>query len=349
MIQRVDGLRVKKTATSTGTTEYTLHGKNIVHMTQGSNTLHFYYDAQDKPCIVIFNGTAYGYLYNLQGDVAALVNGSGTKVVEYGYDAWGKPTSRTGTLANTLGKIQPFRYRGYVYDEETGDYYLRSRYYRAGWGRFVSADAAISEYTTVNVTRSEHKALFVYCNDNPVGCIDSDGEWFHFLVGAVIGAVIGVVSSIVSGGDLVDVVISGVAGAAGGVLAASGAPMGWEIVGNAAISMASNAGQQVNHIIQGDSEEFDVGSMVFDGAVGAVAGALGGKGASNGNTAGIKASGNKLLKNGLFGITKKSWRYYATQAHRQGGDFVIHELAKSLRWSAGANAISAGKARLCLD
>ena len=52
-------------------------------MAQGNNVLHFYYDAQNRPAIVIFNGTAYGYLYNLQGDVVALVDGTGTKVVEY--------------------------------------------------------------------------------------------------------------------------------------------------------------------------------------------------------------------------------------------------------------------------
>ena len=50
-------------------TNYTLHGKNIVHMSDGSNSLHFFYDAQNKPAVVIFNGTAYAYLYNLQGDV----------------------------------------------------------------------------------------------------------------------------------------------------------------------------------------------------------------------------------------------------------------------------------------
>ena len=44
---------------------------------------------------------------------------SGAKVVEYTYDAWGKPLTKTGTLASTLGTVQPFRYRGYVYDEET--------------------------------------------------------------------------------------------------------------------------------------------------------------------------------------------------------------------------------------
>ena len=123
-----DGLRVQKVAVTTGTTNYTLHGKNIVHMTQGSNSLHFFYDAQDKPAVVLFNGTAYAYLYNLQGDVIGLIDSIGNKVVSYTYDAWGKMLSKTGTLASTLGTIQPFRYRGYVFDEETGLYYLQSRY-----------------------------------------------------------------------------------------------------------------------------------------------------------------------------------------------------------------------------
>ena len=89
-------------------------------MTGGSNTLHFFYDAQNKPAVVLFNGTAYAYLYNLQGDVIALVDANGSKVVEYKYDAWGNPLSKTGTLATTLGTLQLFRYRGYVFDEEIG-------------------------------------------------------------------------------------------------------------------------------------------------------------------------------------------------------------------------------------
>ena len=158
-----EGLRTKKTARSTGETEYILHGKNITHMTQDNHTLHFHYDAQGKPGIVIYDGAAYGYLYNLQGNVVALVNGSGTKVAEYTYDAWGKPTGKTGTMAGTLGTVQPFRYRGYVWDEETGLYYLRSRYYRAEWCRFVNADLVLS----IN--------LFCYADDTPVTRIDSNG------------------------------------------------------------------------------------------------------------------------------------------------------------------------------
>ena len=79
-----------------------------------------YYDAQNRPAVVDFNGTKYGYIVNLQGDVLGLIDSTGTEVVKYTYDAWGKVLSTTGSLASTLGTIQPFRYRGYVYDVETG-------------------------------------------------------------------------------------------------------------------------------------------------------------------------------------------------------------------------------------
>ncbi len=144
-VRNGNGLRVRKTVNGV-VTDYTLHGKNVVHMTQGNDVLHFY-DAQNKPAIVEYNGTKYGYVHNLQGDVIAIINGTGTVVVQYTYDAWGKPLSTTGTMANTLGKINPFRYRGYVYDQETGVFYLHNRYYTPMHCRFVNADVLIEENT----------------------------------------------------------------------------------------------------------------------------------------------------------------------------------------------------------
>ena len=68
-----NGLRVQKTVNDV-VTKYTLHGKNIVHMTSGSDELHFFYDAQNKPAVVVYNGTPYSYVKNLQGDVVALLD-----------------------------------------------------------------------------------------------------------------------------------------------------------------------------------------------------------------------------------------------------------------------------------
>ena len=168
-VYNADGLRVQKTVNGVAT-NYTLHGKNIVHMIKGNAELHFWYDAQNRPAIVEFNGTKYGYLYNLQGDVIGLIDSANTEVVKYTYDAWGKPLSVTGSLANTIGYYNPFRYRGYVYDVETGLYYLRSRYYNPSWGRFVNADNFVKN------------SLFAYCLNNPIVNCDENGssEVFQF-------------------------------------------------------------------------------------------------------------------------------------------------------------------------
>ena len=162
-VYNADGLRVQKTVNGVAT-KYTLHGKNVVHMTSGTDELHFFYDAQNRPAVVVYNGTAYAYVKSLQGDILAILDENGNTVVSYGYDAWGAPLWCTGELAETLGKVQPFRYRGYVFDEETGLYYLRSRYYNPRWGRFVNADGAIIQ-----------KNLFAYCSNGPIVGYDPSG------------------------------------------------------------------------------------------------------------------------------------------------------------------------------
>ena len=163
-----NGLRVKKTVNGV-VTDYTLHGKNVVHMKRGDDELHFFYDAQNRPAVVVYNGTAYAYVKNLQGDIVALLNGAGNVVVSYAYDAWGMPIGKSGSMAETLGTLNPFRYRGYVFDEETGLYYLRSRYYNPGWGRFVNADSYIGKMTMLS-----HN-LFLYCHNSPIFRIDASG------------------------------------------------------------------------------------------------------------------------------------------------------------------------------
>ena len=71
-----DGLRVGKTINN-AETKYILHGKNIVHMTQGGYTLHFFYDASGKPSVVENDGTKYAYQHNLQGDIMEIVDANG--------------------------------------------------------------------------------------------------------------------------------------------------------------------------------------------------------------------------------------------------------------------------------
>ena len=111
-----------------------------MQLSRNGNTLKFGYSPDGRALSVDYNGTDYYYVYNLQGDVIALYNTSGNVVVEYTYDSWGRILSVTGSLANTLGAINPLRYRGYIYDTETGLYYLRSRYYDPEVGRFLNAE-----------------------------------------------------------------------------------------------------------------------------------------------------------------------------------------------------------------
>ena len=163
-----NGLRVQKRVDGVATNYY-LHGKNVVHMTRGSDELHFFYDAQNKPAVVVYNGTAYAYLKNLQGDIVAILNGSGNAVVSYVYDAWGRPVSKTGSMASTLGTLNPFRYRSYVYDEETGLYYLRSRYYNPTVCRFINEDILVGNINLLSTN------MFTYCLNRPVLFVDRAG------------------------------------------------------------------------------------------------------------------------------------------------------------------------------
>lgn len=164
-----DGLRTQRTDGQT-TYSYIYTGDKLSHMTAGGNQLHFFYDAGGAPMTVIYNGTTYYYVTNLQGDVIAILNGSGAAVVEYAYDAWGNPLSTTGTMAATLGAHNPLRYRSYVFDSETGLYYLQSRYYDPEVGRFINADAFIS--TGQGLLDNN---MFAYCLNNPINYADQNG------------------------------------------------------------------------------------------------------------------------------------------------------------------------------
>ncbi len=138
--------------------------------------MHFFYDAQSYPAKVEFNGTVYTYLLNLQGDIVGIVDDTWALVVEYKYDAWGKPLSATGTLADTLGKRNPFRYCGYVCDEETWMYWLKERYYYPELMRFINpdTDAAIRESIGTIADRN----TYAYCGNNPIHRVDMNGAFW---------------------------------------------------------------------------------------------------------------------------------------------------------------------------
>ena len=132
-------------------------------------------ESNGAPLTMTYNGTVY-YITNLQGDVRSLQSADGVTGAQYAYDAWGNIIAMQGDLA----ELNPLRYRGYVYDQETGFYYLNSRYYDPAVMRFISADS----YTSTGQGILGHNA-FVYCGNSPTARVDMTGELWVAVLGAV--------------------------------------------------------------------------------------------------------------------------------------------------------------------
>ena len=175
------GLRTEKSVNGVPT-KYIYLGGKVAFETTGAETSHYTYDGSGAPFSMTYNGSEYFYLTNLQGDVTGLADAAGATVVSYTYDSWGKLTSTTGSMATSLGVKNPYRYRGYRYDTETGLYYLQSRYYNPEIGRFINADDASILYLSNNEIL--HYNIFIYVNNNPINHIDPTGHLAEILIGA---------------------------------------------------------------------------------------------------------------------------------------------------------------------
>ena len=272
-------------------------------------------------------------ILNLQGDVVQIIDANGVMQAEYIYSPWGEVISAEGDLA----EINPLRYRGYYYDSETGFYYLQSRYYDPENHRFINADT----YASTDSGNSIASNMFAYCGNNPIIRSDDDGQFWHIIVGAVIGATVGAISAAIQGKGTAGILAGAVLGAASGALAASGAGVVAQTIGSGVLSMAENAIDQVEDIAKDktNKKKFSVGSMLIDGAIGAVAGAAGGNGASYGNAKSINQAGKQLLKRGL--LNPQARAYYAKVAHNAAKEYVFAPLLKSLGYGTIGKAVSA--------
>ncbi len=246
-----EGIRVSKTVNGVKHS-YHLNGSQIAYEEWGNNLLIYLYDADGSPIGMLHRTTsdasydfdAYWFEKILQGDIVAVYSSSGTKLVTYKYDAWGNiTTTYYNGGASTVAQYNPFRYRGYYYDTETGLYYVSSRYYDPEIGRWINADNQFS--TGSDLTGMN---LFAYCGNNPVNRIDLTGEaWWHWALGAAVVAACAVATVVTCGGfaaaaTAVCMVGSGVAAATTASTVAAGAFIGSATVyGMAVLSAASTS------------------------------------------------------------------------------------------------------------
>jgi len=185
------GIRTKKinhTGTSVKEHSCFLDGTNIIReeIKQSGNTttVDYLYNKDNAVCGMTYDGTTYYYIKNLQGDVTALTNSDGNIVASYYYDSWGKLYGVIGDPDKAI--LNPFRYRGYYYDDEFNFYYLNSRYYDPEICRFVNADEAKNIFFD-NLLSTRN--LYNYCTNDPINNSDQNGKWLiRVASGIVVGA-----------------------------------------------------------------------------------------------------------------------------------------------------------------
>ena len=115
-------------------------------------------------------GKMFYYVKNLQGDIVKILDEDGNEKASYVYNAWGDILSQS---EDELSSINPLRYRGYVYDEDTTLYYLQTRYYDPTTGRFINADDTAYIGATGTVLSAN---IFTYCENNAIMFTDYNGQ-----------------------------------------------------------------------------------------------------------------------------------------------------------------------------
>ena len=178
---------------TTTTTNWIYDSGQLLSMnaTQGSSSwrIDYLYDENGTPYGGVYrepaNSTApvyFSMLTDSRGDVLELLDSNGESFGGYRYDAWGLPTGTgnlgTGiwtasttlvnsTLAGQIAGCQALRCAGYVYDSESGLYYLTTRYYDPATRQFTTADSAKAD---------GEESAYQYCSGDPVGQVDPSGE-----------------------------------------------------------------------------------------------------------------------------------------------------------------------------
>ena len=192
--------------------KYILDGNKVLRIIKDNNTVLDFIYSGEKIEGFAYKENTYLFIRDALNNVIAIIDSTSSKVVtRYNYDAWGRHEIRDennnvvvdldGTIYNKyvdtinefIGYINPIRYRGYFFDNETSLYYLNARYYDPKLGRFISPDTL----SILDDTMGEINGLnlYMYCKDNPVMYADPSGNMALICALLLLGC-IGLVSNV---------------------------------------------------------------------------------------------------------------------------------------------------------
>lgn len=175
-----DGTRIKKTINNIDTIYYT-EGDHIIYELLDENIIYYLYDDDGDLEGFKYNNSLYYYIKNIQNDIIGILDNNYNLIAKYEYDSFGNLLKVSDIHNNEIvdrnhiAYKNPFRYRSYYYDEETGLYYLNNRYYNPIWGRFINADSYVSTgqgFLGYN--------MYIYCNNNFPNASDCYGNFSLF-------------------------------------------------------------------------------------------------------------------------------------------------------------------------
>ena len=250
-----NGIRTSKIVNGIKT-KFFLNGNKILAQNDG-NKIYYHYgvDGIVGFTLKLSDTIIYDYIYkkNIQGDIIGIYDSNNALICKYIYDAWGNhktlilsnngeyvDISSTSDYTNInnnyifIANLNPFRYRGYYFDTDTGLYYLNTRYYDPELGRFINADAI----DILNTAQEELNGLnlYAYCFNNPVNDIDENGNWSWkrfwkaVLVIAVVVVAVTITVATAGAGSVAGSII------AGGIISAGGEIFNQTVIQNKTFS-----------------------------------------------------------------------------------------------------------------
>ncbi len=160
---------------SAGTTKYVYDGDKLITEINSTYRLDFLYDENGQLfALVKDNQTKYFYVRDIFNNILGLTDETGDIVDYYDYTAYGECTFEPSSV---IGTQNPFRYKGYYFDQESGMYYCHTRYYVPEWCRWLNADhPAYLERVDGTIQN-----LFAYCGNEPITKLDIYGaDWTFF-------------------------------------------------------------------------------------------------------------------------------------------------------------------------